>query len=237
MRYHFSADGRYLDVVSFTCDMNDVLKPMIKALFQTHNPTRVKITVYTYRLYTQKPTRGHPLPIHFQFVDGRTSFFETARLYPRLPLTLHWTSTHLYMTHSCPALLVLKIPLFRWQEHTVQDTSRISKCQLCKETIPLPASASGREVFFFPSERDTSAHIIVGGQIVRNGCARFPPDLQAPVGCVLDIAADMGGWTETIRDRYVECPPVLLSILRPKLVESEPGIIDKYVRKYYSFNS
>ena len=187
MQCRFSEDGKYLYVVSFegrTIDTTGILCGPL--------PTYVEVIIYTYRLCAQKPTRAPPSLIYTCDV-GVVSLFEKARLSPKLPYTLHWTSSYLYVTRSAPALQVYKIPLLHRREKN-DDKPEGSECLFCKETIPLPGSAADREVFFFPSDDDLSAHIVVGGQIIRTAGLKLAADIQTPIGVVLSVVEDIGGW-------------------------------------------
>lgn len=193
------------------------------------SPTYISLAVYTYRLCAQKPTRTPPYLVH-TFTVRAADLFEKARLYPKFPYTLHWTRSHLYATRTSPALQVYRIPLFQ-EEHDELDPRDNVGTQFPKEAIPLPASAAEREVFFFPSEDGAFAHVVVGGLIVRNVGFSLPRNVVTPVGCVLNIEEDIGGWVTQgpKMKRYSDASRVALD----SSLQKQPDGVD-CVREYKS---
>ncbi|KAH9838292.1 uncharacterized protein C8Q71DRAFT_750327 [Rhodofomes roseus] len=198
MRCHFTDNGQYLHIAVAEG------RPVVHGMAGDSNNASddIQVRLYCYRLCTQKPTRSPPHLVHTSSVN--VGIFDRDALSPRCPWTLTWTHTYLYVTWSHTALLVYRIPLFH-QRDTPDDVV----IQRPGETVLLPASARYRDVFFFPSEGDHLAQVIVGGPIVRE--KRYVPPkagLATPVGCILRTADQLGGWVATnhapMPKRYME---------------------------------
>lgn len=191
VRCHFA--GQYLYVASFE---GRTSKDSPNYIPYGPPPIIVDMVVYTYRLCSQKPTRVPPSLIHVHRA-GVSNPIEERLLQPRLPYTLTWTTNYLYITRSStPTLQVYKIPLYCHQEQSNEPKSPHDLAtQYPGEAIPIPASTVTREVFFFPLEEDSLARIIAGEVIMRTPGATVQGDTAAPIGCILNIDNDMGGWT------------------------------------------
>lgn len=184
MKCRFTKDGRHLHIASFEG------RP-VAAHGDGDLSMQVTLLVYTYRLCTRKPTRTPPALVHTSQVD--LGVFQDSQLSPRLPCTLTWTDTHLYVTWCALTLLVHQIPLFHQKEG---KQSRVDvEVRQPKETILLPSSARYRDVFFFPAQDTPFAQIVIGGPVLRERRV-VPPtiDLTTPMGCLLHSTDHLGGW-------------------------------------------
>ncbi|TFY50864.1 hypothetical protein EVJ58_g10856 [Rhodofomes roseus] len=195
VRCHFTddTDGEYLHIAAFEALQSQ----------GEDSPTSARLHLYSYRLCTTKPTRSRPRLVHESDVLLPTVSREKPS--SRLPCTLTWTDTHLYVTWSATRLTVHQVPLLRQKEP--QDSAAI---QQPGETMLLPGSAESRDVFFIPSEDDSLARVIIGGPIATDHGV-VPAGPTTPVGCIVRTDEHLGGWvtadsTPLHRDREAIVP-------------------------------
>ena len=217
VKCHFTSDGKYLHIASFQGRTID--SPFFAC---GPNPTFVTLIIYTYKLCAQKPTRTPPALIHIQ--DTHFDLLDKARLYPKLPCTLTWTDSHLYAVRSCPALHIHKIRLLHSGHSTPENVT--NDIEFTKSTIPIPSSASDREVYFFPTADESFARIIVGAPIITQAGYTLPADVPTPIGCNLDYMKDIGGpWvSRNDPDRGKRYSDGSRNALDASLIETDPGV-------------
>ena len=191
-RCHFTEDGAYLNIALLEYLPNTDVS---NSNLHLRAPSHVNLLVYAYRLCGGKPTTA--LPHWLRTSAFRLDGLEQVKLSgtPSFPCTFTWTSDSLYITWSSTALTVHRVPLVHCEDYSDPDVAPPLRPQ---NTIPLPASAQHREVYFFPPESGDNHRIVVGGQhstMERNSDVEplARPSDAVPVGCVLQ-ADHLGKW-------------------------------------------
>ncbi|TBU34343.1 hypothetical protein BD311DRAFT_351384 [Dichomitus squalens] len=185
VKCHFAKSERHLHIAVFEGRATEAQKQ--------DGSAQVTLLVHTYRLCSKKPTRSPPNHIHTSLVDLGT--LDRSQLSQRLPCTLTWTDSRLYVSWSGLTLSVFQVNLFSPCDG--KDLAMNAEVQCPREIILLPSSARYRDTFFFPARESGFAKVIIGGPIIvkeRN----TPPtlDFTTPVGCLLHPEDDLGGWVK-----------------------------------------
>ncbi|OCK82019.1 hypothetical protein K432DRAFT_433750 [Lepidopterella palustris CBS 459.81] len=203
---HFSSDGHYLHLAALEARQDE--EPIEGG---PKPPLRITLQVSTHRLSARKTARSPPrLCFRTAVPLGTTDAISVSRL----PYTLSWTPTDVYLSHSNSILEVIKIPLFRPSPLADSDPTADSNptvAQVCAEKIFLPRSTKHflRHVHYFPpspaakSERRDQATVIIGSQVPlplppptvgSKGVISRKHDTAPPMGFYLQERAQMGGW-------------------------------------------
>ena len=93
-------------------------------------------------------------------------------------------------------------------------------------------STANREVFFFPSDDDLSTHIVVDWQIVRTVDLKLAAYIQTPIGVVISIVENIGGWVNKGDGKgYSDASQI--GINTPLLGQSDLGVNYARSRRLY----
>lgn len=179
-------------------------------------PCKLSLLVTTHRLSEHKTARSPPHLIHSAEVRlGTFASIPTTRI----PLTLTWTPTHLFVTFSRNRLRVIKINLFtpnqpkakaKFQDKTSKD-EQSSLAKLPKNNIYLPDSCRVREMQYYPppiNSPNQPGTVMVGSmnRIAQRHIQEMPvyrhtgshsdplPDVTSPAIGLFVSDEDLGGW-------------------------------------------
>ena len=225
MKCRFSSCGRFLHVASLEARKSLNKRPSRNKVDAAKNPFVLSVFVSTHRLSERKTTRSPPTLIHSTKV-ALGSYHEFS--VNRLPVTLTWTDTEVYVMLSSSRLIVYKVSLFR-------PSGPLSHSVLVpKLPIFLPNSAQARQVTYIPpatqkdesddnsgvkdsAAKDRRAIIFIGSQssttspsrqIVLDSTFTYPhldefkvvPRDCAPTGLFVDEEKDLGGWGVSVAE-------------------------------------
>lgn len=144
----FSSCGKYVHIMRFTV-RNDLIIP---------GPIPIKVLLLTIALSSKYPCAAKPrlLPVRHSIELGKWP-----RLCHKLPYTLTWTDSYVYVSMSGTFLRVFRFPL---QTKTWGEDVEMKPCEILmfSEEIALPLSARSRGVRFFPAKGNASAKLVLG---------------------------------------------------------------------------
>ncbi|KAL6238700.1 hypothetical protein BDW75DRAFT_237145 [Aspergillus navahoensis] len=149
---HFSPCGEYLHIAILEARRKPPKEKKSKGKDPSPKPDLIPLElslfVTTHRLLSRKTTRAPPTQIYRTKIE--LGHFHTLPV-SQLPFALTWTPSQLYFTVSRRELTVFKIKPFPPRDGEKSE----SPVLVPRESVFLPATATTREVRFFPSPSDS----------------------------------------------------------------------------------
>lgn len=226
MKAHFSADGAYLHLASL--EAQEISKSKSSKSKSSSNGTKndkadkakpkvslqLSLLVSTHRLSLRKTTRSPPKMIHCAKLSlGSSNSLSVAQM----PISISWTSTHLYCTVSSNSFRVYRVALFQTSQ-SANHSSTVdglgtqpqlnSNVAVPKNETLLPDSSRVREVRYYPPTSEEASGIILIGSLNPTSHRRIKelsdtehenhdeglPDVTSPPIGLFVKADDLGGW-------------------------------------------
>lgn len=187
VKLQFSPCGSYLHVATIEAqavspETNGLTLPKLAKL-----PIfRLSILLLTYRLSSRKTTRSPPSLVH----RVKIHLGSWVNLHvSRLPFTMAWSPTHLFISLSEDQLRVYRIALFR------DSNPQGDNVHVRKEAVFLPDTASEREVHYLPSPDDRDQNLILIGSESRKRKNITLQNVDSSLDFVTQANAEMDGVT------------------------------------------
>jgi hypothetical protein len=144
----FSSCGRYCHIMRVTARNDSIIGPIA-----------LHAVVLTIALCPKDVCSGRPTIFPFRQSNDLGTW---PRMISRLPYTITWADSYVYLAMSNASLHVLRFPLYEGKPKVCDTEDMTSDICIFSLEVALPQSACSRTVTFFPAHDNLPAKIILG---------------------------------------------------------------------------